>query len=84
MTGLKYVKRIFDVKTHFIAADVIVAGIAGNPQHRVAQSELQIFRHAVLNLILQLVEPFVFFTIAGFRSFNVIAAHVGGSPGQSW
>ncbi len=32
----KHVKRIFDVEPDFIPADVIVAGVAGNAQHRIA------------------------------------------------
>lgn len=82
MTCLKHVKRIFDVEPHFIAADVIVAGVAGNPQYRIPESQFQIFRHAVLHLVLHLVEPFVLFAVAGLGGFNVIAANVGGGPGQ--
>ena len=80
---LKHVKRIFDVEPHFIPADVIVAGVAGNAQHRIAESQFQIFRHAVLHLVLHLVEPFVFFTVAGLGGFNVIPANVGGGPAQA-
>ena len=65
MTCLKHVKRIFDVEPHFIPADVIVAGVAGNPQYRIPESEFQIFRRPVLHLVLNLIEPFVFFAVAG-------------------
>ena len=40
-------------------------------------------RHAVLYLVLHLVEPFVFFAVAGLGGFNVIPANVGGGPAQA-
>lgn len=36
-----------------------------------------------MHLVLHLVEPFVFFTVAGLGGFNVIAANVGGGPAQA-
>lgn len=80
---LEHVKRVFHVSADLVPAHVVLAGVAGDAQDGVAQFQLQILRRTILHLVLDLVKPLVLFAVAGFRGFDVIAAHVGGGPAQA-